>query len=120
MAAVTFTPPKQWEDWVSWVLGFWLCLSPWILGYEHESPATGNAAVVGFVLILTEAITLTMFEPWEEWLNVALGSWLVVGAWVLGSISIAPRANFVLVGLIVITLAIYEMWQTQRAAVPRQ
>lgn len=120
MAAITFTPPKQWEDWLSWMLGIWLCLSPWILGYANESPALENATVVGFLLILTEVLTLSVFEPWEEWLNIALGSWLVAGPWLLGSVSATPRANFILVGLVVIALAIYEMWQARAAALRRR
>jgi hypothetical protein len=116
MAAVTFTPPKQWEDWLSWTLGIWLCLSPWILGFANESPATENAAVVGFLLILTEVVTLSVFEPWEEWLNVALGAWLVVGAWFLGPMSAAPRSNFVVVGLMIIAVAVYEMRQARQHA----
>jgi len=35
MATITFTPPRQWEDWASWLLGFWLLLSPWILQVSH-------------------------------------------------------------------------------------
>jgi hypothetical protein len=111
MATVTFTLPKQWEDWVNWALGFWLCLSPWILGYANESSATKNATLVGFLLILTEAVTLSAFEPWEEWLNIALGSWLFLSGWILGSANTAAGVNFVVVGLMVIALAAFEMWQ---------
>lgn len=120
MATVTFTPPRQWEDWVSWALGFWLLLSPWILGYANESSATGNATLVGFLLILTEVVTLSAFEPWEEWVNIALGCWLVVSGWVLGPVSTAPKINFVVVGLMVIALAAFELWHMQRLAARRR
>src|SRR6478752_3636252 len=26
--------PKQWEDWCSWLLGLWLCISPWALLFD--------------------------------------------------------------------------------------
>ncbi len=120
MAPVTFSPPQQWQDWLSWILGIWLCLSPWILGFGNESPAMENATLIGFLLIATEVVTLSAFEPWEEWLNIALGAWLVVGSWILGSVGAVPRANFIIVGLMVIALAIYEMQETRRMAAPRQ
>ena len=75
MPPVTFTPPTHWQDWVSWVLGLWLCISPWALGFSADSASTQNAVVVGFLLILTEVVTLSVFAPWEEWLNVVLGAW---------------------------------------------
>ena len=111
MAPVTFTPPKQWEDWLSWILGFWLCISPWALIYANDPIATRNAVVVGFLVILTEVITLSIFEPWEELINVALGAWLVVCPWLLGAMHPVARVNFVVVGVVVVALATYEMRQ---------
>ncbi len=107
--AVTVTPPKQWEDWVSWGLGIWLCLSPWVLQFSLETTATENAVVVGFLIILAEVVTLSAFALWEEWINVALGAWLVVSPWALGVTAGAAKADFVIVGVLVIALAIYEM-----------
>ncbi|MFL5098111.1 MAG: SPW repeat protein [Xanthobacteraceae bacterium] len=78
MAAVTFTPPKQWEDWCDWGLGIWLMLSPWVLLFEYDTPATRNAVIAGFLVVAAEALTLSMFQVWEEWINVALGAWLIV------------------------------------------
>jgi hypothetical protein len=110
MAMVTYTPPRQWEDWASWLLGFWLLLSPWILHFEDPT-AIRNAVILGFVLILAEVVTLSAFQVWQEWINVALGAWLLVSPWVLGSLGSVAAANFILVGLLVIALAAYEMWQ---------
>ena len=115
MAMMTFTAPRQWEDWASWLLGFWLLLSPWILHFADETAATQNAVIVGFVLVLAEVVTLSVFQAWEEWINVALGAWLVVSSWVLGGIGAAATANFILVGSLVIALAGYEMWQVAGA-----
>jgi len=109
MAAVTFTPPRQWEDWCDWGLGIWLMLSPWILLFHYDTPATRNAVTVGFLVVAAEALTLSMFQVWEEWINVALGAWLVVSPWVLGVASAAATANFVITGLLIAGLALYEV-----------
>jgi hypothetical protein len=118
VAMMTFTPPRQWEDWASWLLGFWLLLSPWILHFADETAATQNAVALGFVLILVEVVTLSAFQVWEEWINIALGAWLVVSPWVLRGIGPAASADFVIVGLLVIALAAYEMWQVGNAREP--
>ncbi len=58
MATIAFSPPKHWEDWVGAVLGLWLLLSPWVLGYG-EMAANQNAVFVGFLLIATEFVALS-------------------------------------------------------------
>jgi hypothetical protein len=118
MPSVAFTPPTHWQDWVSWVLGLWLCISPWALGFSADSASMQNAVVVGFLLILTEVVTLSVFAPWEEWLNVVLGAWLVVCPWVLGVTSVLARADFIIVGAVVLMLAIYEMRQARTVRPP--
>ncbi len=115
MAAVTFTPPRQWEDWCDWALGIWLVLSPWALRFEFEPTATRNAVIVGALVIFAEVVTLSVFRVWEEWINVALGAWLVISPWVLGVGGVA-QANFVVVGAIIAALAIYQVRETARAS----
>jgi hypothetical protein len=106
---MTFTPPKHWEDWCDWALGIWLVLSPWILLFHQDSPATRNAVVAGFLIIAAEAVTLSAFRLWEEWINLVLGLWLVVSPWILGVTSSVARINFVIVGLLVAALAIHQV-----------
>ena len=109
-----FTPPKQWEDWVNLVLGIWLCASPWVVQFSDVTTPTQNAFVVGVLLILTEIVTLSAFRVWEEWVTVVLGAWLVISPWVLGIAALVPKANFVIVGLVVLALALYEIWDVRR------
>jgi hypothetical protein len=112
MATVAFSPPKHWEDWVSVVFGLWLVASPWVLQYG-EMTAAQNAVLVGFLLIAIEFVEFSAFRVWEEWINVILGAWLVASAWVLG-VALMPTVNFVIVGLLVLALALYEIWDERR------
>jgi SPW repeat len=114
MATATFTPPKQWEDWCGWALGIWLVLSPWTLRFEFDAPATRNAVIVGFLVILMEAVTLSAFRTWEEWINIALGAWLAISPWIIGVTSAAAKTNFVIVGALIAVLALYEIWEAGR------
>lgn len=113
LPAVAFTPPKQWEDWCDWALGFWLVLSPWILDFQYQSIATRNAVVVGGLVIFAEVMTLSVFRVWEEWINVALGAWLAVSPFVLGIDGVA-RVNFLVAGAIIAALALYEVAEVAR------
>jgi len=59
-------------------------------------------------------VTLSVYRAWEEWINVILGAWLVICPWLLGiSLSVAI-SNLVVVGLLVMALAFYEIWDTPR------
>ncbi|HZD88639.1 MAG TPA: SPW repeat protein, partial [Pseudolabrys sp.] len=111
MPAARFTPPRQWEDWLSWALGLWMLIAPWALRFEFQAAATKACVITGVLLILVEAVTLSAFRAWEEWLNVLLGVWLIAAPWLLGVVSTAAMANFVIVGVIVVFLAGYELWQ---------
>lgn len=114
MAATEFSLPRQWEDWCNWLLGIWLCLSPWILGFSLEPIPTRTAVITGILIILAEVVTLSIFRAWEEWINVLLGIWLLAAPWILGISAATARANFVVVGLLVLALALYEVWDVRR------
>ena len=103
--------PKQWEDWCNWLLGIWLCISPWALEYDLQSSIATKAAVIsGGLVILAELVTLSAFRSWEEWINVVLGLWLIICPWTLTISSLVASINFVVVGLLVTALALYEVW----------
>ena len=106
--------PKQWTDWTTWLFGIWLCLSPWALHFEYETMAMRNAVLLGVLVILAELIELSIFRGWEEWINVALGAWLVASTWVLGITTPSARINFIVVGGLVAALALYEMRQMRQ------
>jgi len=114
MPAVKLNLPRQWSDWATWLLGIWLCLSPWVLLFEYETPAMRTAVLLGILIIFVEVIELSFFRGWEEWINVVFGAWLVASPWVLGIATPAAKVNFVLVGALVVVLALYEMWQIRQ------
>jgi hypothetical protein len=116
MAQSAFSFPKQWEDWTTWLLGLWLLLSPWALFFDNEPRALENAVAVGALVIIVEIVELSIFRDWEEWINVVLGAWLAISPWALGIASAAARWNFLIVGILVIALALYEIREMQAAA----
>ena len=109
MSAITDKITVQWRDATNLVLGVWLIVSPWILGYVAQQAPTVNAVVVGVVITLAAAAAIYAFQTWEEWANVALAAWLVVSPWVLKYDAMQTATwNQVAIGALVGLLALWE------------
>ncbi|MGA8387520.1 MAG: SPW repeat protein, partial [Pseudolabrys sp.] len=104
-----FNPPLQWENWCGWLLAIWLCISPDPLKFGDDITATYVAVLTGIVLVCTEMLTISPFRLWEEWMNVGVGGWLIASPWLL-HVSSSAKINFVIVGALVATLAVYKLW----------
>lgn len=100
---------RQWQDAINTVLGLWLVVSPWALGYAMETTPTWNAWVLGVVIAVTGIAALVAFHRWEEWLNVVFGAWLIVSPWLLGFAGLTDALwNQIVVGLVVAALAVWR------------
>jgi SPW repeat len=100
----------RWQDWASLALGAWLAVSPWALGFSAHDWATSNAVAVGFALFGYAFFEIDMPKPWEEWVNLVLGVWLMASPLVLGFAAEATAAwNAVFVGVLAILLAAWAM-----------
>ncbi|SMF27794.1 SPW repeat-containing protein [Tistlia consotensis] len=102
----------RWQEWVNLVLGLWVVVSPWAVAQAIASAEGVGAAamwddyLVGIAVALLAAAALVAFQPWEDWLNLALGCWLLVSPWVLGfSSSAALMWNAVVVGALIVVFA---------------
>ena len=55
---------SDWEEWLNLVLGVWLVISPWVLGFEHTRAmhvSTMIGAMVAFIAALE--LWLVHYEP---------------------------------------------------------
>jgi membrane-bound ClpP family serine protease len=48
---VTVSTFRWWEEWINVVIGVWLIVAPWILGFDLNRTATANFVVVGSVVV---------------------------------------------------------------------
>jgi len=96
----------KWQDWASFALGLWLAVSPWIVGYAEHNAATANAVLAGLVLALGSHFECVACDQLPaEWLNLALGVWLVCAPFGLELVSRPASANSIAVGVFVAVLA---------------
>jgi hypothetical protein len=101
---------KHWQDPLNVILGIWMMVSPWALGYQAEMPPTANAVILGVLIAAAALVALYKVMAWEEWVNVALGAWLAASPWLLGFTGIMPAMwNAVIVGIVVAVLALWAL-----------
>jgi heme/copper-type cytochrome/quinol oxidase subunit 3 len=101
---------KHWQDPVVALLGAWLILSAWVLGFQDNLSALANAVIIGLLLIAAALGAIFVPRAWEEWTEVVLGLWLAVSPWVLG-FSAHPNATVAAVatGLAIIVLSLWVL-----------
>jgi hypothetical protein len=102
---------KRWQDWLNLILGVWLFLSPWLLGYVGTNlTASWNAWILGVALVVFSAIAVSMPQTWEEVINLLIGIWMVISPWVLSFTGArSAESNAVIVGIVAIVLSAWAM-----------
>jgi SPW repeat len=101
---------KHWQDPVNLVLGLWLIVSPWILGFQAERASLWSAVILGILVAATALTSLFRVRAWEEWANVVLGVCLIICPWVLRFTEYAtPTWNAVFTGIIIAALALWAL-----------
>ena len=105
---------RRWQDWLNLLIGIWLFISPWVIGFATtDYHASWNAWILGVAIVVFSAIAVSMPKAWEEVINILLGIWMVISSWVLGVATRAAETNAVIVGLLVILFAAWAMAMTR-------
>ena len=105
---------QRWQDWVSLLLGIGVLLSPWAMGHEVNVAVRSSYSIVGIAVTIFAIVALTAFRPWEEWVNLVLGAWLLVSPWLLGFSAVtALMWNAVLIGALIIVCAGWALSEEQ-------
>jgi hypothetical protein len=108
----------KWTSWCNLILGVWLFISPWLIGYA-TGIAAGNSLVVGIIIAIVAIVALSSYQAARgaRWVNVVLGIWTIVSPWIL---SFSGRANVVtndvIVGALVTIFALIGIGATRRMA----
>jgi hypothetical protein len=106
---------KRWPDVSNAILGLWLALSPWVLGFAVRAGAAAGAAwILGATIVVFSGVALVLPEVWEEGLTLLLGLCLSVSPWALSyADQPGPTANAVAVGVLVTLLALWARLRDQ-------
>ncbi len=100
----------RWASWINFILGLWLIVAPFALGYSHVAGAAPQDVILG---ILIAAFSLWMAATFvapagPSWLVVVFGIWVIIAPYVLGYAHQlgSAVANDVIVGIVVLILAL--------------
>ena len=111
-------------NWVSGstlILGLWLILAPWALGYSGQDNAVWNQVIVGAAIALIALARVSAAESWAplSWVNFVLGGWLIVAPFVLTYNETGNRTaiywNDILIGAAVLVLALVSIAGARRS-----
>lgn len=101
---------KHWQDAVNAVLGAWLILAPWAMSIQDHTVATATLAITGGLLLAVAVGALVVPRAWEEWVEGAIGLWLIASPWVMRFSDLrGAMANAVIVGLAALVLALWTL-----------
>jgi hypothetical protein len=90
-------------------LGAFLFISPWLFAYGY-GPARADAFASGAILVLVSLLAIAAFREWEEWVNLAIGCWILASPWVLEFPHRSGMHVAVGVGGVVVFLSLLELW----------
>lgn len=121
-AGGTNTAQVQTASGLNILVGLWLVIAPWVLGYSEQSNAVWNQVGVGVVIAALASFRVFAPRQWESlsWINFVLGLWLVIAPFVLtynetGNTQ-AILWNDIISGLIVLSLAAWSAIATSKSS----
>jgi hypothetical protein len=98
---------QHWQDLASLLLGAWLVLSPFALGFTGA--ALWITIVLGLCVILFAVEGFVIPSYLEEWGEVLLGLALMAAPWTFDYESVLATVNSVVSGILVILFAAWEL-----------
>ena len=104
--------PKAWEEWTESVLGLWMIISPWVLGFSDQGAALANFVIVGILLLAAALGAMYVPQAWEEWCEAVLGAWMIISPWIVGYPAVhAAKTDAIVIGIIVLILGFWAAAQ---------
>jgi SPW repeat len=103
-------------SWINTLLGIWVIISPFVLGFALFPVAMwNNVATGGAVAILALIRSGAPRQTGLSWVNVLLGIWLIISPFALGMLSGIGLWNNIILGIIITIVAWGNAAATVRA-----
>lgn len=101
---------RRWQDQLMVVIGAWLLVSPWVLGYPPDSPPARDTYIAGAIIALLAAFDLVKTYVWAVLLNIVMGVWVAVSPWLVGVVrDPAMTWSLVIAGVATVVLGVWEL-----------
>ena len=89
--------------------------APWFFVHASRT-ADLDLRLSSAAIIILSLAAIIAFSAWEEWINLALGLWLVASPWLLGFAHTRAMHFGVGIGIAIAFLAALELWLRYEAA----
>jgi hypothetical protein len=100
--------PAAWAGWINLILGIWLIISPWVVGYSAHGTALGNNVVLGILVLIAGIVATSTPSLSPSWWNVVFGIWLIISPFILGYTGLeGAMVNDIVLGVVVGVLALF-------------
>ena len=96
---------SRWSQIPLLVLGLWLIVSPFSLGYRSV-PMIWSDVISGFLVTALAVIAFRTKRVWAAWANTFVGLWLAFAPVVFRTPDAAAYANDTLMGMLVVVFAV--------------
>ncbi len=104
------------------ILGLFLGVAPWLLGYSDNNTALWTSVVLGAVVALVSLYKVMVHDDarWEYWVAGLAGFVGVFAPFVLGfTVETTAMWTTGIVGLVVFFIALYELFWNHREPMTR-
>ena len=89
--------------------------APWFFAHASRT-ADLDLRLSSAAIIILSLAAIIAFSAWEEWINFALGLWLVASPWLLGFAHTRAMHFSIGIGVAIAFLAALELWLRYEAA----
>ena len=101
------------------LLGIWLVIAPFLLGYADVGTTLWNDVIVGAIVLILAGTRVwrPAHNRWLSWTNVVLGIWLAIAPFILSyTATTAALWNDIIVGIAVLILGAWSAIATPETA----
>jgi hypothetical protein len=63
LAVAALAAFATWEEWLNLLVGIWVAVSPWIVGFSGNATATRDHLIVGIIVAVVAAVRLWLVGP---------------------------------------------------------
>jgi hypothetical protein len=104
----------KWATWLNVLLGAWVFVAPWAIGYGGTIATNDHAAGLVVLLVALGSVAVPLTVDTLAIVNLLMGIWIAASPIMFGSLVRVEATNDVGVGLLIVLLAAIRIGSSRR------